>query len=64
MPLQSLKLDKKALTDIAAEYGVGKPGTASRALPEWGGKRYLIEVAKQRYELLVRAPEDEFDLRR
>lgn len=64
MPLQSLKLDKKALTDVASEYGIGKPGTASKAVPEWGGKRYLIEVAKQRHEVLVRSPEDEFDLRR
>src|SRR6188768_54562 len=64
MPLQPLALDKKALTDIAAEYGLGKIGPSSAAMPLWGSKRYLIDVAKTVYELQIRSLEDEFDLRR
>ncbi|HYB99707.1 MAG TPA: phosphotransferase [Candidatus Limnocylindrales bacterium] len=64
MPLQSLGLDKKALGDIAAEYGLGKIGPTSAAIPEWGSKRYILEVSKTNYELQVRSLEDEFDLRR
>ncbi|HYC55482.1 MAG TPA: phosphotransferase [Candidatus Binatia bacterium] len=64
MPLQSLGLDKKALGDIAAEYGLGKIGPTSGPIPEWGSKRYILEVAKTNYELQVRSLEDEFDLRR
>ena len=64
MPLQPLALDKKALTDIAAEYGLGKIGPSSAAFPAWGNKRYLIDVSKTCYELQVRSPEDEFELNR
>ncbi len=64
MPLQPLALDKKALTDIAAEYGLGKLGPSSGAIPLWGNKRYLLDVSKTCYELQVRSLEDEFDLRR
>lgn len=64
MALQSLVLDKKALTDLAIEYGIGKPSNQSGPMPEWGGKRYHIEASKQRYELVIRSPDDEFDLRR
>jgi len=64
MPLQPLALDKKALADIAAEYGLGKLSASSGPLPEWGNKRYLLEVARTDYELQVRSLEDEFDLRR
>jgi homoserine kinase type II len=64
MPLQPLALDKKALTDIAAEYGLGKIGPSSGPIPSWGNKRYLLDVAKTVYELQVRSLEDEFDLRR
>ena len=64
MPLQSLALDKKALGDIAAEYGLGKISPGCGPLPGWGNKRYSLEVAKTIYELQVRSLEDEFDLRR
>ena len=64
MPLQPLVLDKKALADIATEYGLGKLGPSSGAMAEWGNKRYLLDVAKTEYELQVRSLEDEFDLRR
>jgi homoserine kinase type II len=64
MPLQPLALDKKALADIALEYGLGKIGPSSGPLTQWGNKRYLIDVSKTVYELQVRSPEDEFDLRR
>ncbi len=64
MPLQSLSLDKQALNEVAAEYGFGKIGSASGAVPQWGGRRYLLEVSKTRYDLHVRSLEDEFDLRR
>jgi len=64
MPLQSLALDKKALGDIAAEYGLGKIGPGCGPLPAWGNKRYSLEVAKTNYELQIRSLEDEFDLRR
>lgn len=64
MPLQPLALDKKALADIAAEYGFAKIGPTSGPIAEWGNKRHLIEVARTNYELQVRSLEDEFDLRR
>lgn len=64
MPLQPLALDKKALADITAEYGLGKIGPSSAAMPMWGNKRYIIDVAKTCYELQVRSPEDEFELNR
>lgn len=64
MPLQSLALERQALVDIAAEYGLGKLSTASKALADWGGKRYILEASKVRYDLQVRSLDDEFDLRR
>lgn len=64
MPLQPLALDKKALTDIAAEYGLGKLAPSSGPIPQWGNKRYLLDVSKTVYELQIRSLEDEFDLRR
>lgn len=64
MPLQPLALDKKALADIAAEYGLGKLGAASGPLQAWGNKRHVLEIAKTDYEIQVRSLEDEFDLRR
>ena len=64
MPLEPLSLDKKDLSDIAVEYGIGKLGTRSGPMPGWGGKRYLLDAGKSRYELQVRSAEDEFDLRR
>jgi homoserine kinase type II len=64
MPLQPLALDKKALADIAAEYGLGKLGPTTGPIPQWGNKRHLIDVAKTVYELQVRSLDDEFDLRR
>ncbi len=64
MPLQPLTLDKKALAEIAAEYGLGKLASGSGPLPGWGQKRYKLAIAKGHYELQVRSLEDEFDLRR
>lgn len=64
MPLQSLALDKKALCDIAAEYGLGKIGPGCGPIAHWGNKRYALEIARTNYELQVRSLEDEFDLRR
>ncbi len=64
MPLQPLALDKKALADIATEYGFAKIGPTSGPIANWGNKRYLLESNKVNYELQVRSLDDEFDLRR
>ena len=64
MPLQALPFDKKALGEVAAEYGFPKIGGSSGPVPLWGGKRYVLEASKNLYELQVRALDDEFDLRR
>jgi homoserine kinase type II len=52
------------LTELVAEFGLGKPGPGSGAIPAWGNRRYRVETPKGPHELRFKSIEDEFDLRR
>jgi homoserine kinase type II len=64
MMIQPPPLEKEELTQLVAEFGLGKPAAGSGVLPGWGNRRYNIETGKERYELRIKSIEEEFDLRR
>ena len=51
MPLQPLALDKKALADIATEYGLGKLGPSSGPMAEWDSFPNELRFAALRFSV-------------
>jgi homoserine kinase type II len=64
MLLAALELDRKALSDVAEEYGLGRLIDGSGAIEQRGFRRYRLVTGKTTYNMDVYLVDDEVDLRR
>ena len=64
MTSQEAPLTKAQLSELAAEFGLGKLAGSSGPVDGWSARRYLLSSSKGRFELRVHRPDEEYELRR